>query len=234
MRHGSVTYFTPEGKPVPPEAVPLNEQGVAQAQAAGRLFTGVRFDRVIASGLPRTVETARLVLAESGQDLAIEPRAALQEIRSGRLGSIPLSDLQRSFTGVMDGTATLETRFLGGESVGELLARVIPEVDALRTDDTWETLLMVLHGGVNRAIISYLLTGEKRLMGAFEQSPACINVIDVGAAPRDVIFRATNLSPTDWLQHDTRSTTMEALFGQYARYRNRNGTSEINAETNNA
>jgi probable phosphoglycerate mutase len=53
-------------------------------------------------------------------------------------------------------------------------------------------------------------------MGGFEQSPACINVIDVGVAPRDVILRATNLSPTDWLQHNIRSSTMELLFGQYA------------------
>jgi hypothetical protein len=47
-------------------------------------------------------------------------------------------------------------------------------------------------------------------------------VIDIGAAPRDVILRATNLSPTDWLQHDTRSSTMEVLFGQYAAQGSRN------------
>jgi probable phosphoglycerate mutase len=59
MRHGSVDYFLPDGTPVPPDTVALNAAGRMQADAAGTLFgqTGVRFDRVWASGLPRTVET---------------------------------------------------------------------------------------------------------------------------------------------------------------------------------
>ncbi|HEX7687609.1 MAG TPA: phosphoglycerate mutase family protein, partial [Burkholderiaceae bacterium] len=65
MRHGSVDYFAADGTPVPPYAVPLNATGRAQADAAGALFAqaGVAFDRVIASGLARTVETATRVLA---------------------------------------------------------------------------------------------------------------------------------------------------------------------------
>ena len=37
MRHGSVSYFTPDGKPVPPDTVPLNETGIAQAYLKGTL-----------------------------------------------------------------------------------------------------------------------------------------------------------------------------------------------------
>ena len=42
MRHGNVTYFDESGRPILPEAVPLNEQGRAQAEAAGRVFAGDR------------------------------------------------------------------------------------------------------------------------------------------------------------------------------------------------
>ncbi len=219
MRHGSVTYFKPDGTPIPPDHVPLNPDGIAQATAAGRLFAeqGVTFDRVVVSGLPRTVETAECVLRAMNHNLAPEHRAALQEIRPGRLRDIPRDELHESFMGVLYGTAPLDTKFMGGESVGDLLDRVTPEVDAIRQDTGWQSMLVVLHGGVNRAILSYLLSGERALLGGFEQSPACINVIDVGEAARDVILRATNLSPTDWLQHHTRSSTMEILFAQYAR-----------------
>ena len=43
-----------------PDSVPLNARGVEQARAAGRLFRDhdVRFDRIVTSGLPRTLETA--------------------------------------------------------------------------------------------------------------------------------------------------------------------------------
>lgn len=221
MRHGSVTYFTPDGTPISPGQVPLNAAGIEQAEAAGRLFAQhqVCFDRVVVSGLPRTVQTAECVIEILGHQHVFEYRPRLEEIRSGKLSLISVEDLQASFTKVMDGTATLDTCFLGGETLGTMLDRVLPEIDQLRADTSWRTLLMVLHGGVNRGILSYLLSGEKRLLGGFEQSPACINVIDVGDEKRDVILRTTNLSPTDWLQRDTRSTTMEMLFGQYASHR---------------
>src|SRR4051812_16653107 len=65
MRHGDVTYFDDTGRAIDPESVPLNERGREEASAAGREFATqtIRFDRVIASGLPRTVETAQRVLA---------------------------------------------------------------------------------------------------------------------------------------------------------------------------
>lgn len=221
MRHGSVNYFESDGTPLPPSDVPLNEAGVRQAVAAGRLFAqhDVEFDRVVVSGLPRTVQTAQHIMHVLGREQSFEHRPQLAEIRSGKLGAIPVDELRASFTQVMDGTASLETRFLGGETLGTMLDRVLPEIDQIRADNNWDTLLLILHGGVNRGILSYLLSGEKRLLGGFEQSPACINVIDVGTKKRDVVLRAINLSPTDWLQNDTRSTTMEMLFGEYARYR---------------
>lgn len=225
MRHGSVTYFTTEGKPLPPETVPLNERGIEQARAAGNLFAeyGVRFDRVITSGLDRTEQTAHHVLAAIGHRGTVERRPHLQEIRGGRLATIAENDLLQSFTALIDGVVDENVQFLGGESVGQLLDRVLPEVDALRSDPDWNTLLLVLHGAVNRAILSYLITGRRQLLGAFEQSPACINVLDIGEARADVVLRMVNLSPLDLLQPGNRRTTMETLFDQYAKYRRNYG-----------
>jgi probable phosphoglycerate mutase len=225
MRHGSVTYFTPEGKPVPPETVPLNELGIEQARAAGNLFAehDVTFDRVITSGLARTEQTARHVLTAIGHDGPIEQRPRLQEIRGGRLADITECDLLQCFTALTDGVVDEDVKFLGGESVGEMLDRVLPEIDALRADTNWDSLLLVLHGAVNRAILSYLVTGQRQLLGAFEQSPACINVLDIGTARVDVVLRMVNLSPLDWLQPGNRQTTMETLHDQYAKYRRKIG-----------
>ena len=78
----------------------------------------------------------------------------------------------------------------------------------------WDTALAVLHGGVNRAILSYALTGERLFLGHFEQAPGCINVLDVGDA---WIVRAVNVSPLDLLYEHSRETTMERLWAQYRR-----------------
>ena len=116
MRHGSVTYFDASGKPVLPEQVPLNADGRAQADAAGLAFgaAGIAFDKVVVSGLPRTVETAARVLAAAGRDNALETWPDLQEIRGGRLSAIPRAQLHAAFTGIFSGPVPEHTRFLGG------------------------------------------------------------------------------------------------------------------------
>jgi len=222
MRHGSVTYFDEAGKPHLPETVPLNEAGRAQAAAAGRAFAadGISFDRVIVSGLPRTVETALRVLAETGQQAALETWPELAEIRGGKLSGIPDDKLREAFTGAFEGVVPEQRRFLGGESVGELMDRIHPAIARLLADDSWDTVLLVLHGGVNRAILSYALTGGQRLfLGNLSQAAGCINALDVGKEAHDWIVRFSNYAPTAPLQAATRSTTMEQLFNEYSKSR---------------
>ena len=218
MRHGSVDYFTADGTPVPPHTVPLNESGRAQADAAGALFAaaGVRFDRVLVSGLARTVETAQRVLAAAGQDVAIARDARLEEIRPGRLDAIAPDRLRAAFTGVFSAAADVESlQFLGGETVGAMMDRCLPAFDDLLADPSWRCALCVLHGGVNRALLGRALTGGRTFLGRLEQSPACINVLDIGAG--DIVVRGTNLAPTQWLQERERLTTMEKLLAQHLR-----------------
>ncbi len=221
MRHGSVTYFDSAGKPVLPEMVPLNEQGRLQATAAGRVFAeaGVRFDRVIVSGLPRTVETASRVLTETGQQIDIEHWPEFVEIRGGKLATIPDVELKEAFTGAFEGIPPEDKRFLGGETVGALMDRIHPGIDKLRAQTGWDTVLLVLHGGVNRAILSYALTGQRLFLGNLAQTAGCLNVLDVGEAPNDWVVRVVNYSPPSQLQAESRGTTMEALFHQYRRSR---------------
>ena len=221
MRHGSVTYFDAAGNPVLPESVPLNAAGREQATAAGRVFAqaGISFDRVIVSGLPRTVETASLVLAETKQQIELQQAPELVEIRGGKLAAIPDAELREAFIGAFEGVAPEEKRFLAGESIGELMDRVHPAIDTLRADTDWDTLLLVLHGGVNRAILSYALTGQRLFLGNLAQTAGCINALDVGDAHHDWVVRFMNYSPPSALQAESRGTTMEALFHQYRKAR---------------
>ena len=184
MRHAAVAYFE-DGRPVHRETVPLTAEGREQARAAAAMLEGIRFDRVITSGLPRTLETARIV----APDAEPESWPELREIESGRLGDIPEDELERAFVEAWRDVVPEETKFLGGETVGSLLDRVLPALDRLLADPDWDIVLAVLHGGVNRAIISHALTGGRAMFGHLEQSPACINVLDIGD---DWIVRAVN------------------------------------------
>lgn len=208
MRHAEVAYFDGDGRPLAPDDVPLTPRGREQAQAAAAALAGIRFDRVITSGLRRTVETARIVAP--GREPELWPE--LREIAPGRLADLPEDGLEAAFTGVFRGEVPLDTRFLGGETIGSLLDRVVPAVERLVGDGGWDVALLVLHGGVNRAVLSYALTGGRRFLGGFEQAPACINVLDVG---EDWVVRAVNYAAHDPLHARSRLTTMEELYRQY-------------------
>jgi broad specificity phosphatase PhoE len=208
MRHGEVAYFLADGRPVRPDSVPLTETGQVQAQAAAEALAGIAFDRVVTSGLTRTVETAYIV----APDVPPESWPELRELQAGLIHEIPDDELEAAFTAAFRGAVPLDTRFLGGETVASLVDRVLPAIERLLADESWDVLLAILHGGVNRAILSYALTGERRFLGGFEQAPGCINIVDVGD---DWIVRAVNYTPYDPVHSAGRGTTMEALYEAY-------------------
>ncbi len=200
MRHAEVSYVGERD----PEVVRLTERGLEQAAAARRALEDVRFDLVVTSTLPRTLETAEVV----APDAEIEQWAAFAEWRGGRLSDIPPEELEQVFVGALQ-IRDEEARFLGGESLGQALDRVHPAFDELVARQ-WNTALAVLHGGINRILISHALTGgERTYYGTFEQAPACINVLDLGEG--GWIVRTVNYVPYDPL-HPARTTTMEDLW----------------------
>jgi probable phosphoglycerate mutase len=208
MRHGAVAYFDAAGRPLPPNDVPLTAEGRSQAEATRALLADVELDRVIASDLPRARQTAALVAP--GRD--VEAWAELREITGANLASIPPDELEDAFVRAFHGVVPNEKRFLGGETIGALFDRVLPAVERLLGDDSWDTALVVAHGAVNRAILSWALTGERTFLGRFEQAPGCLNVLDVGD---DWIVRAVNVAPVDLVHRATRQTTMEQYWEQY-------------------
>jgi len=211
LRHGDVSYFL-EGRPVPPEGVPLNEEGRAQAQAAARALAEAAFDRAISSGLPRTDETAAIVLGERA--LVVEVVPALREIRPGRLNEIPPEDLRGAFTEALTRPLTAGDRFLGGESFGALQARVLPAFHAITADQSWRRLLIVAHGAVNRVILADVLGVGLESFGHLEQDPACINVFDLDERGYGII-RLLNYTPYSAVKAGIELTSMERYFLEY-------------------
>jgi probable phosphoglycerate mutase len=201
MRHAEVSYVGERD----PTVVRLTQRGLDQAAAARRALEDIAFDVVVTSGLPRTVETAEVVAPNQEHERWPE----LEEWRGGRLTDIPPDELEQAFVGallVREETA----RFLGGESLGEALDRVHPAIEKLVARE-WDTALAILHGGVNRIVLSYALAGDRTYFGTFEQAPACINVLDLGEG--GWIVRTVNYIPYDPL-HPARTTTMEHLWSE--------------------
>lgn len=216
MRHAEVEYFAADG-PVDPTTVALTPEGREQAMRAREALAGIAFDRLITSGLARTVETAEIVAPRR------EPERwpAFEELRPGRLADIDEDGLEAAFAGAFAGTITPDTEFLGGETIGGLMERVVPALETFVADPDWDTVLAVLHGGVNRAILSYALTGEMIFFGGFEQAPACVNVLDVDLEGRWIV-RVVNSAEHLGVTEHRRTTTMEEYYAELVATRSRN------------
>jgi probable phosphoglycerate mutase len=221
MRHGEVDYFDPQGKPFHPDAVPLNAVGRLQALDAAHALTGVAIDRVVSSGLPRSVETATLALGS--RSLTVENRPALREIEPGKLSllkDLSPEEVEHAFLGALAAGIGRDTRFLGGETFGELEDRVWPAFQALLAEPSWRGLLVVAHGVVNRVIVSRILGAGLAGLGALEQDAGCLNVLDVDDGGRCLI-RLVNHTPYNPLKVGMELSTLERLYQQYCQGRPR-------------
>lgn len=213
MRHGEVSYVE-QGRPVPPEGVALNQHGRDQAAAAALALAGVAFDRVVTSGLPRTVETARAIVGARG--LPIEELPDLREIRGGRIGHLPPDELRRTFVDALTRPLEPHDTFLLGETFGGFRDRVLPAFHALLADPSWRIMLAVLHGAVNRLLIADLMGADLRGFGHLEQDAGCINLIDLDDSGYGIV-RLLNYTPYNPLKSGLDLTTMERYFLEFAR-----------------
>lgn len=214
MRHAEAQYIQPDGtRATDSRLVPLTERGQREAAAMGELLADVPFDRAICSGLTRTRETAAIVLNGRKLDVAIMPE--LEEIRGGDpIARAKLSPVDYAYAMFQAGEPG--ACFAAGEPFQEFVDRVVPAFTKITNDPGWSTLLLVAHGGVNRAILTDITSASLTAFGAFEQDSACLNLIDVdtcldsGAVLRRVL-RGINITADDPLKRTRRLTSMEGM-----------------------
>ena len=219
MRHGHVDYLN--RKTVESGAlheVVLTARGRMQAEAAGRAFAHVQFDRALCSGYPRTRETAACVLAfvKDAPELEIEP--GLVEIHGGRLPPVHSREelicaMNAYFERAHEPGATNHE---GGELFVAAQARAVGAIERLLEQPNWHTALVVAHEGINRLVLSWACGAGLAAMSSFEQDTGCINVIDFDlggqGGVRRALIKSVNLTPYNWLKHGMNLTSLEAIF----------------------
>ena len=217
FRHGAVDYVDAEGNWVAdPDAVRLNSKGKQQALLMARAFSDVAVDRALCSGLPRTQQTAEIVLA--GRELPIGTEAGLEEIRPIRAESAPNFDWLDDVAYTHWRAGDPEARFLGGERYADFYDRVVTAVEAIVADETWSNLAVFAHGGTNAAVLGWASGLGTAAFGVFDQQTCCLNVIDLdicstSGSLRRRMIRALNVTAEDPLKHRRRAGDLELLAG---------------------
>jgi broad specificity phosphatase PhoE len=226
MRHGHVDYFAPEVIATrSTKNVPLTPKGRLEAEAAGRAFAQVVFDRAICSGYPRTRQTAELVLSTMGSSLTLEEEPALVELGGGRTEVKSRKELIATMSFHFAKAAEPGATMLpGGEVFAEAQSRAIGAIERLLAEPDWKQILVVAHEGINRLLLSWACGAGLSATSTFEQDTGCINVIDFDMASREdgalgpeiarILIKAVNLTPYNYLKHGMNLNSLEAIFAR--------------------
>lgn len=218
MRHGEVCYVDGTGIPFEDSvSLKLTERGVGQAERVAKELSGITFDRIICSGMPRTIQTAQLVSKLPEEAIEIQP--GLREIIEGDLTAIPESERVSDVVYSLERAAEPGKKHAGGDRFDEFSTRVLDSFEEIAHSPDWTYLLIVAHGIVNRLILSYLASGTRdgalKGIARFEQDPCCLNILDLDYDNGKIIrsyVRLVNLTPYDLIKGEIVLTTGEISY----------------------
>jgi phosphoserine phosphatase len=180
IRHGYVEGIRPErfrGR----AQLPLTALGRAEAAAvARRIARAWKPSRIYTGPMGRTVETAAAIASACG--LAIpEVCADLNDIDYGAWQFKTFSDAKAEDPALF--AAWLATpqlvRFPNGESLQDLAARAANALRLVLARHTADTVVVVSHDSLNRALLLQCLDMPLSSYWRLAQSPCCINEIDI-------------------------------------------------------
>lgn len=155
--------------------IPLNEEGLKQANKAAKALTGIKADLLFASPLSRTFQTAEII----GNELGLQP--------------VPIEEVQELNFGWLEGTKFNENDFIqdssfrfwfnqfreniirtiSGESRKKFNNRVINGWQKILAQSTGRDFFLVAHSGVFNAILHYYFNNKFANNGDFYDIHPC-------------------------------------------------------------
>jgi len=157
MRHGETDWNLAD-KLQGQEDIPLNVNGRRQAAIAVARVIPLGIIRIISSDLSRAKETAEIIAKQL--NLTVEYDSRLREWNFGTMNIAKQKDLNpATFKAQL-----FENQKSGPELIDSVFTRVATFYDKF---DMNQNTLIVSHGGLMRAMMYYLETGDKNNIDAF-------------------------------------------------------------------
>jgi len=175
--------------------VHLNEEGTSQAFDLARRLDGSPLTAIYCSPLERTLETAQ-PLAEA-QGLEVQVREALGETRYGDWTGRALKELREEKLWPVVQVYPGGARFPGGESLREVQARMVAELDAIRDAHPGQTVAVVSHSDPIKLAVAHYTGLPLDLFQRLTISPASVTAFAFSHfGPRLICLNHTGALPS--------------------------------------
>ncbi len=131
---------------------PLNQNGRDLAEVTGKAMKGICFDACISSPLNRAMETAKIILRESGNEIPITTDDRIIEINFGDIEGKKITEMgEKGYRFFMDPLHF--AGFPNGETIRDLCVRTQEFLNELIDGDDGKTVLVSTHGVAMRAMV---------------------------------------------------------------------------------
>jgi probable phosphoglycerate mutase len=136
--------------------IPLNETGIAQAEALAEQLADVHFDAIYSSDLSRAMQTAGIIARYKGLPVVADPR--LREIRQGVWEGLPFDHiLQKYQPDFSPNPVYINTpRAEGAESLAEVLSRMVEAANEYSHRHAGKRILFLSHGLSSAALYCFV------------------------------------------------------------------------------
>jgi probable phosphoglycerate mutase len=162
--------------------VRLTDEGKAGVEALAAWLADVPFKAVYSSPIDRSLDTARIVAARHG--LSVRTRRGIGEVEYGKWTNRPLRSLMRTKLWGTVQRWPSAARFPDGETLREVQARAITEIEKLAEEHLKDPICCVSHGDVIKLIAAHYLGVHIDLFQRIVIAPASVSIISLaGDAP---------------------------------------------------
>jgi probable phosphoglycerate mutase len=152
--------------------VHLNKEGQAQVETLVRLLADAPLAAIYSSPLERTMETAQPLADAHG--LLVQTREGLGETQYGEWTGRSLEELQKEELWPVVQVYPGGTRFPGGESMREVQARMVAEIDAIRDAHPEQTVAVISHSDPIKMAAAHYMGLSLDLFQRLAISPASV------------------------------------------------------------
>jgi broad specificity phosphatase PhoE len=156
VRHGETDWNTSEvfrGR----IDVPLNNNGIRQAQLLGEYLSRKKIDAVYTSPLKRALKTAEAIAARQSQEINIAP--ALIDINFGKWQGLTAMEVRKQYGKIYQSWLKTPERVVipGGESLEDVKKRAWPFLEKAALKHAGQNIVLVSHRVVHKMLICSLL-----------------------------------------------------------------------------
>lgn len=175
IRHGETDY-TLHRKYCGQKNIPLNANGIKQANYLRTKLKNIKIDKVYSSDLKRAFQTAKIVF----QNKIVHKRKALREIDFGKFCGLTFEEASRLYPDVYKTWLSnpANVKIPKGESLTNFAKRVERCFDEIFSQNAKKTVVLVSHGGLIRIILLKILGQGLDKFWKIQQDSAALNIIE--------------------------------------------------------